>query len=127
MGKRKAKRAKAKKAKAKKTSKAKRAKAKKSKTKAKKKASAKKVKSKKKASIKKAKKVKAKSRKAKRVKKVARSPRVKPAQTMFEPLEQVTVNCSNCGRGFNIVKLHGLSTEGMICQRCAVGEIEFPE
>ena len=57
-----------------------------------------------------------------------RSPRVKTSQSlMFDPLEQVTVKCSNCGREFNIVKLQGLSTEGMICQRCAVGEIEFPE
>tara|TARA_Y100000310_G_C20703867_1_gene832775 strand:+ start:3964 stop:4107 length:144 start_codon:yes stop_codon:yes gene_type:complete len=46
---------------------------------------------------------------------------------MFDPLEQVTVACSNCKREFNIVKLHGLSTEGMICQRCSVGEIQFPE
>ncbi len=46
---------------------------------------------------------------------------------MFEPLEQVTVACVNCGRQFNIVKLHGLSTEGMICQRCNIGEVEFPE
>lgn len=46
---------------------------------------------------------------------------------MFEPLEQVSVACSNCGRQFNIVKLHGLSMEGMICQRCSIGEVQFPE
>ncbi len=58
----------------------------------------------------------------------ARVSRTKPSQSMmFEPLEQVTVSCSNCGRQFNIVKLHGLSMEGMICQRCAIGEVEFPE
>ena len=68
-----------------------------------------------------------KHKRSKGVSSKSRSSRVKPSSTMFEPLEQVSVTCSNCGRQFNIVKLHGLSTEGMICQRCNVGEIEFPE
>ncbi|MBI2664104.1 hypothetical protein HYX10_02040 [Candidatus Woesearchaeota archaeon] len=61
-----------------------------------------------------------------RVRRLSRQ-KIKRSTMMFDPLEQVTVKCENCGRSFNIVKLHGLSTEGMICQRCSVGEIEFPE
>lgn len=46
---------------------------------------------------------------------------------VFDPLDQVTVTCSNCGRKFDMVMLHGLTTEGMLCQRCSFGEIQFPE
>jgi DNA-directed RNA polymerase subunit RPC12/RpoP len=46
---------------------------------------------------------------------------------VFDPLDQVSVTCSNCGRKFDMVMLHGLSTEGMLCQRCSFGEIQFPE
>ncbi len=70
------------------------------------------------------------SRSSKPAKRRASSPssdKKTPQSLMFEPLEQVTVACSNCGRQFNIVKLHGLSMEGMICQRCSIGEVEFPE
>ena len=72
-----------------------------------------------------------KSRGAKPSKKKSRSTRtrvVKSTGSLYvEPMEQVTVACSNCGRTFNIVKLPGLTTEGLICQRCEVGEIQFPE
>ncbi len=64
------------------------------------------------------------------VKKSSRSPKVKlpPGQSLVsEPLEQVTVTCANCGRHFTVVKLPGLSMDGMICQRCELGEIESPE
>ena len=46
---------------------------------------------------------------------------------MVESMVQVSVKCVNCGREFSIVKLKGLSTEGMICQRCQVGEMQMPE
>lgn len=58
----------------------------------------------------------------------SRAPKVQPGSSFVsEPLEQVTVTCANCGRQFTVVKLPGLSMEGMICQRCELGEIEFPE
>ena len=93
-----------------------------------------KLKSKKKATVKKPK--VSKKSVSKRIKRTSKTKSRKksssklsrPSQSMvFDPLEQVTVICSNCGRNFSIVKLRGLGTEGMICQRCTVGEIDFPE
>ena len=66
-------------------------------------------------------------------KKKAKSKRVRVSSKsssdsfMIEPMVQVSVKCVNCGREFSIVKLSGLSTEGMICQRCQVGEMQLPE
>ena len=51
----------------------------------------------------------------------------KTGSLFMEPLEQVTVMCSTCNRKFSIVKIPNLKTEGMICQRCSVGEIQFPD
>ncbi len=48
------------------------------------------------------------------------------SRTVFQPMEQVTVSCVNCGREFTIVKIPGLSTEGMICSRCSFGEMQLP-
>ena len=70
------------------------------------------------------------SRKAAPKKPRSRSPKIRlqPGQSMVsEPLEQVSITCANCGRQFTVVKLPGLSLEGMICQRCELGEIESPE
>jgi hypothetical protein len=52
---------------------------------------------------------------------------VKGEHISFEPLEQVVVSCVNCSREFTIVKLRGLSTDGLVCQRCSMGEMQFPE
>ena len=46
---------------------------------------------------------------------------------MVEPMVQVNVECPNCGRGFEILKIKGIDTEGIICQRCEVGEVQLPE
>ena len=56
-----------------------------------------------------------------------RSQPSKGGSMFMEPLEQVTVTCSSCNRKFSIVKIQNLKTEGMICQRCSVGEIQFPD
>jgi len=38
--------------------------------------------------------------------------------------EEVTFVCSGCGRQVKMIKLKGLGTEGLLCQRCSQGEIE---
>lgn len=57
----------------------------------------------------------------------ARRPSSRPESMLMDPLEQVKVKCSNCNRQFSIVKIPNLKIEGMICQRCSVGEIQFPD
>ena len=41
--------------------------------------------------------------------------------------EEVTITCPGCGRISKVIKLSGVDTEGLICQRCAKGEIELEE
>ncbi|MBI2134085.1 hypothetical protein HYU11_05375 [Candidatus Woesearchaeota archaeon] len=41
--------------------------------------------------------------------------------------EETTITCPGCGRVTKMIKVAGLDTEGMICQRCAKGEIEIEE
>ncbi len=38
--------------------------------------------------------------------------------------EEITFVCSGCGKQVRMVKLKGLGTEGLLCQRCAEGEVE---
>lgn len=81
-------------------------------------------------------------RKAKRFKPVSKRARsATPLEAQVEPvisdrpasstdiptLEQVSVTCSNCGKAFKVIKLKGLSMQGVICQRCSLGEMELPE
>ncbi len=71
-----------------------------------------------------------KTRSAKRLshKKSSSSRRVPKSESIrLEQLEQVTVTCPNCGREYSMVKISGISTEGMVCQRCQVGEQDLPE
>ncbi len=63
----------------------------------------------------------------KKVQHVRRLSRQKGEGITFQPLEQVSVACVNCGREFTVVKLRGISSEGMVCQRCSLGETQFPE
>ena len=52
----------------------------------------------------------------------------RPASSTDIPtLEQVSVTCSNCGKVFKVLKLKGLSMQGIICQRCSLGEMELPD
>ena len=37
--------------------------------------------------------------------------------------EEVIIRCANCGREIRVVKKRGYSTEGILCQRCAMGEV----
>ncbi len=39
--------------------------------------------------------------------------------------EETTVVCPGCGRETKMIKIAGLDTEGMLCQRCAKGEVEL--
>jgi len=32
--------------------------------------------------------------------------------------EQITANCTNCGRKITMIKYAGIDTEGILCQRC---------
>lgn len=41
--------------------------------------------------------------------------------------EEVTITCPGCGRTSKVIKLAGVNAEGLICQRCAKGEIELGE
>ncbi len=49
----------------------------------------------------------------------------KAALKKEEPdFEEITLVCPGCGRQVKMIKLKGLNTEGLLCQRCAEGEIE---
>ncbi len=41
--------------------------------------------------------------------------------------EETTITCPGCGRMTKVIKVSGLDTEGMICQRCLKGEVELEE
>ncbi len=41
--------------------------------------------------------------------------------------EETTITCPGCGRVTKVIKVSGLDTEGMICQRCLKGEVELEE
>lgn len=41
--------------------------------------------------------------------------------------EEVTITCPGCGKVSRVIKLAGISTEGLICQRCAKGEMEIED
>ena len=41
--------------------------------------------------------------------------------------EETVVMCPGCDRETKVIKLSGISTEGMLCQRCAKGEIEIED
>lgn len=64
--------------------------------------------------------------KATRVAKAKRTPRQGGYETAGI-YEETTITCPGCGRANKVIKLAGLNTEGMICQRCAKGEIEIEE
>ncbi|MBI2141982.1 hypothetical protein HYU15_00655 [Candidatus Woesearchaeota archaeon] len=77
---------------------------------------------------------------AKAAKKRASGKRQKPAARAAKPksrqekryetegvYEETVVMCPGCGRETKVIKLSGISTEGMLCQRCAKGEIEIED
>ncbi|MBI2575167.1 hypothetical protein HYV82_04760 [Candidatus Woesearchaeota archaeon] len=41
--------------------------------------------------------------------------------------EETVIMCPGCGRETKVIKLSGISSEGMLCQRCAKGEIEIED
>ena len=83
-------------------------------------------------SVKRAKKASLKPNKAKMSSKpkIKANKAEKPAkkQQKYEPTsiyEETTITCPGCGRITKVIKLAGVDTEGMICQRCAKGEVEL--
>ncbi len=57
---------------------------------------------------------------------MARRRRYKPKEKAKKPeeaeFEEVVVACANCGKKMKVIKVHGLNTEGMLCQSCGAGE-----
>ncbi len=41
---------------------------------------------------------------------------------MQEEFEEVEFNCPNCGKKVKMLKRKGYSIEGLLCQRCGLGE-----
>ncbi|GEM_PF-2756177 len=41
--------------------------------------------------------------------------------------EETIITCPGCGRATKVIKLSGISTEAMLCQRCAKGEVEIED
>lgn len=76
---------------------------------------------------------KAAPKKAKAAKKVAKSMPKTPKKPKSQNLdtagiyEETTITCPGCGRVSKVIKLSGVSTEGLICQRCAKGDIELED
>lgn len=52
-------------------------------------------------------------------------PRAKPLETSL--FEEVTYKCPGCGRPMTVVKISGYDVSGMLCQRCAHGDITTDE
>ncbi len=76
--------------------------------------------------------VKALKRPSKKVAKPA-SRKTKPHKRMGKKpestgiYEEATITCPGCGRMTKVIKIAGINTEGMICQRCSKGEIEIED
>lgn len=79
---------------------------------------------------KKKKKVKKKEgvRKKKAKKRVTKRRARKKTRLVEEPMfEEITYNCPGCGRPMKVVKVSGYDVSGMLCQRCAHGDIAMEE
>ncbi|MBI3033719.1 hypothetical protein HYY72_01015 [Candidatus Woesearchaeota archaeon] len=69
-----------------------------------------------------------KAKKAVKNVKKAQKPRKKTSEHDAASIyEEVTITCPGCGRISRMIKLSGVNAEGLICQRCAKGEIEMEE
>jgi putative cell wall-binding protein len=83
------------------------------------------------------KKAKKATKPAKKVVKSEKKPQVKvqkapktPKREAYESTgiyEETTIICPGCGRTTRVIKISGLDTEGMLCQRCLKGDIELEE
>lgn len=57
-------------------------------------------------------------------------PEKKKEQKRYETegvYEETVITCPGCGRETKVIKLSGISTEAMLCQRCAKGEVEIED
>lgn len=41
-------------------------------------------------------------------------------------LEEIILNCANCGRQIRMIKVSQYNPVGILCQTCSKGELEFP-
>lgn len=64
--------------------------------------------------------------KKKAVKRHAKKAKSNVKPQIISGYEEVEFVCANCGKKVKMIKLKGYSTEGLLCQRCSLGE-ERPE
>lgn len=59
------------------------------------------------------------------IKKVKEAKPKRVESVLIPTFEEIEFTCINCGKVVKMVKQTGMSTEGLLCQRCSVGEGSF--